>query len=55
MDGLANPRRLKREREHFKEFWNWLKEEVLKKDKISTDVKVFALGPNRVARKLPVI
>lgn len=51
MDGLANPRRYKREREHFEEFWNWLKEEVLKKDNISIDLEVFALGPNRVARK----
>ncbi|XP_074347400.1 uncharacterized protein LOC141686254 [Apium graveolens] len=49
--GLANPRRYKREREHTEEFWKWLKEVVLKRDNISRELEVFALGPNRAARK----
>ncbi|XP_074352078.1 uncharacterized protein LOC141691239 [Apium graveolens] len=51
VDGLANPRRYKREREHTEEFWKWLKEVVLKRDNISRELEVFALGPNRADRK----
>ncbi|XP_074374289.1 uncharacterized protein LOC141714684 [Apium graveolens] len=51
MDGLASQQKYKRERAHMEDFWKWLKDEVLKKENISRDLEVFALGPNRLARK----
>ena len=51
MDGPGNARSFKRERAHTNDFWIWLKQDILKKDTISRDLKVFALGPNRAAKR----
>ena len=51
MDGLASQKKYKRERAHMEDFWKWLRDHVLNKGNISRDLEVFALGPNRLARK----
>ncbi|XP_074323270.1 uncharacterized protein LOC141660205 [Apium graveolens] len=38
-------------RRHTAEFWDWLREEVRKMVEASSDLGVFALGPNRTARR----
>ena len=51
MDNLENSRRYKRARTHTEEFCNWLKGEVGKMENASKELKVLALGPNRMAKR----
>lgn len=44
-------KKFRREREHSKEFWRWLKEEVAKKENTTRELGVFAMGPNQSAKK----
>ena len=41
----------KREREHTKEFYNWLKDEVQKKEECSPELLALSKGPQRATRK----
>ncbi|XP_074337042.1 uncharacterized protein LOC141674219 [Apium graveolens] len=50
VDSHENTNRYKRARRHTAEFWDWLREEVGKMVEVSSDLGVFALGPNRTAR-----
>ncbi|XP_074377014.1 uncharacterized protein LOC141718530 [Apium graveolens] len=51
VDSHENTNRYKRARRHTAEFWDWLREEVGKMVEVSSDLGVFALGPNRTARR----
>lgn len=51
MEGDATSKRYKRERAHHEDFWKWLQEQVSKRDVVSSELQVLALGPNRTARR----
>lgn len=51
VDNQANLKKYKRARMHTDEFWKWLQEEVRKRDKVSKELEVLALGPNRAAKR----
>ncbi|KAL8121024.1 hypothetical protein AgCh_017982 [Apium graveolens] len=51
IDGAAMSQRYNRERTHTGDFWKWLKEEAGKREYISLEVKVLAMGPNQAAKR----
>ncbi|KAL8122118.1 hypothetical protein AgCh_018747 [Apium graveolens] len=51
VDSHENTNRYKRARRHTARFWDWLREEVGKMVEVSSDLGVFALGPNRTTRR----
>ncbi|XP_074374509.1 uncharacterized protein LOC141714912 [Apium graveolens] len=51
IEGQAKSKRYNREREHSEDFWKWMKGEVGKKDNISKELEVLAMGPNQSAKK----
>ncbi|XP_074379270.1 uncharacterized protein LOC141720620 [Apium graveolens] len=51
IEGQAKSKRYNREREHSEDFWKWMKAEVGKKDNISKELEVLAMGPNQSAKK----
>ncbi|XP_074323738.1 uncharacterized protein LOC141660649 [Apium graveolens] len=51
IEGQAKSKRYNREREHSEDFWKWMKGEVGKKDNISKELEVLAMGPNQLAKK----
>ncbi|XP_074373883.1 uncharacterized protein LOC141714249 [Apium graveolens] len=51
VEGAAISQRYKRERAHTGDFWNWMEEEVGKKEDISKELKLLAVGPNRAAKQ----
>ncbi|XP_063939737.1 uncharacterized protein LOC135148446 [Daucus carota subsp. sativus] len=50
-DNQVKSKLYKREREHTKEFYNWLKDEVQKKEECSPELLALSKGPQRAARK----
>ncbi|KAL8104260.1 hypothetical protein AgCh_028470 [Apium graveolens] len=51
VEGAAISERYKREKAHTGDFWNWMKEEFGKKEDISKELKLLAMGPNRAAKR----
>ncbi|XP_074325524.1 uncharacterized protein LOC141663604 [Apium graveolens] len=51
IEGQAKSKRYNREREHSEDFWKWMKGEVGKKDNISKELEVLAMGHNQSAKK----
>ncbi|XP_074347515.1 uncharacterized protein LOC141686375 [Apium graveolens] len=51
IEGQAKSKRYNREREHSEDFWKWMKGEVGKKDNISKELEVLAMGLNQSAKK----